>query len=307
MATGQPSLLTLRAFEAVARHQSVKLAAEELGVTPAALSQQVRKLEEQLALTLLVRGNRAVSTTAAGAELSAELTRAFSRLKRAVHRVDGACASRPLVLATIPSFSARWLAPRLGGYTRAHPELPLSINARVHFSESEADGFDVAIDLMASPPEGFAAEFFMSESVLPLASPAYVDRQGLREPRDLLRCDLLHDNSLAAIDGSTPTWERWLSARNLPADTRTRVRFEYHAGQALDAAVAGQGVVLGRKVLAGQDLAAGRLVSPFGPELALERSYYLIWKPGRADERRRDALLQWLREEGAAAAASLAA
>ncbi len=291
-------MASLRAFEAVARFESFKLAAEEMAVTPGALSQQVRKLEEDLDVQLLVRENRNVSLTDKGRMLSNQLSSAFSMLRDGVDAVLAPDTSTELVVATIPSFSAKWLSPRIGGFLRRYPEIDVRIDARVLFADYQPGDFDVAIAVQNEPPAGYGSEKLIGESVLPLASPEYLRQHNVASPEDLLQCQLLSDESLAAIDSNTPTWRSWFAEVSLPFEqTNPAIKFNYHAGHALDAAVSGQGVVLGRKVLAHPDVATERLVCPFGPELALSRSYYLLWNEEKADSVAVSAFCAWMQSE----------
>ena len=293
-----PPLLALRAFEAVARHGSFKRAADELNVTPGALSQQVRKLEQDLDVTLFVRHNRAIEPTEAGHRLRAGLTDAFVRMREAVEAVKPADETSTLVVACGPPFAAKWLVPRLGRLLEQHPELDIRIAAAFGRLDYGPNEIDVGVRLGLTEDEALDHDPLVEESVLPLASPAFIEKQALREPRDLLRVPLLSDESIRFFHDATPTWATWFEAVCMdPADATRGVSFGRHGEQAIDAAAAGAGVVLGRRVLASMDMAQGRLVSPFGPELGAGLTYKLAHRRQQRLPSKVALFKRWLLEE----------
>ncbi len=263
-----PPLLALRAFEAVARLGSFKQAADELSVTPGAVSQQVKKLEADMGATLLLRRPRGVEPTETGHLLRAGLSDAFMRITEAVEAARPVAESKSLVVACGPPFAAKWLVPRLGDFSNTHPDLELRIAANFALMDYGPNEIDVGIRLSNTETPGLTREWLLEETVMPMASPGFIEKQAIGEPRDLLRVPLLADESMAFEEGS-PTWETWFEAAGLPRERATpALMFGAHDEQAIEAAVAGAGVVLGRRVLASSDLDRGRLVAPFGPELS---------------------------------------
>ncbi len=263
-----PPLASLRAFEAVARLGSFKQAAHELHVTPGAVSQQVKKLEADMGVPLFQRHHRGIEPTETGHILKAELCDAFLRIAEAVEAARPLTESSSLVVSCRPPFAAKWLVPRLGNFADAYPDLDIRIAANFTLLDYGPNEIDVGVRLSTDESPGLYREWLLEETVLPLASPAFIEKQAISEPKDLLRVPLLAEESMAFVDGS-PTWETWFEAVGLPSSRATpSLQFGSHAEQAIEAAVAGAGVVLGRRVLVSSDLARGRLVSPFGPELA---------------------------------------
>jgi LysR family glycine cleavage system transcriptional activator len=260
--TSLPPLSALRAFEAAARHQSFKRAAEELAVTPTAISHQVRLLEETLEVKLFERRSRQVVLTPAGKSLFAPLNGAFASMREAVSRVRGERRGRGLTLSTTTAFAAKWLVPRLAGFARAHPD----INLRLHASDDIVDlaqgQADVAVRYGRGPFPGFIAETLFEEHFAPICSPAL----DVHRPEDL-RSRTLLQSEWHKVDALTPSWARWCEASGLEGlDTNAGPVF-LDDSHLIQAAVAGQGIALLSPVLVEEELSAGYLVQPFGPEL----------------------------------------
>ena len=292
-----PPLLSLRAFEAAARHGSFKAAAEELNVTPGAVSQQVKKLEEDLGVTLFVRHNRVIEPTSEGLILKAGLSDAFVRIREVVESVRPSNEERALVVTCGPPFAAKWLVPRLNKFLNRHPEIDLQVAANFTKLEYGTEGTDVGIRFTKREPDDLHFEWLGEETVVPLASPSFIERQNLREPRDLMRVPLLTEESMRIHEGA-PGWEDWFAAVGLTEGSTFRgVNFGRHAEQAIDAAIAGAGVVLGRRILAALDIAEGRLVAPFGPELRTGVRYQFVCRKDRQHLSRTVAFHDWVVEE----------
>ncbi|MGD9339922.1 MAG: LysR substrate-binding domain-containing protein [Chromatiales bacterium] len=289
-----PPLASLRAFEAVARLGSFKQAADELNVTPGAVSQQVKKLEADMGVSLFRRHHRGIEPTETGHILKAGLSDAFLRLSEAVEAARPLAESKTLVVACRPPFAAKWLVPRLGGFADAYPDLELRIAANFTLLDYGSNDIDVGVRLSIDETPGLYREWLLEETVLPLASPAFVEKQAISEPKDLLRVPLLAEESMSFVERS-PTWETWFDAAGLPSSRATpTLQFGSHAEQAIEAAVAGAGVVLGRRVLASSDLARGRLVSPFGPELAAGVRYQFDCLERKLRQRKVETFRAWL-------------
>lgn len=300
-----PSLLSLRAFEAVARHGSFKEAANELSVTAGALSQQVKNLEEELGVELFIRMNRSIRLTEAGGMLSLGLRDAFVQMREAVERVRPRSGNKMLSVSCGPPFAAKWLVPRLHDFSNQVPDVDIQIVSTFKMSDLGPGGVDVAIRFSQSLDLSLHHQFMTSETVMPLVSPDFIERHQLRRPEDLLNVPLLHDQSLNCFSKS-PSWSRWFSTVGL--DPRAAVqgtRFAAHAEQALDAAASGGGVVLGRKVLAAGDIRAGRLTSPFGPEVPTSLGYYLVCAEEKKDEAHIKAFFDWALAEMQASQSTL--
>jgi LysR family glycine cleavage system transcriptional activator len=256
-----PPLTQLRAFEAAARHRSFKRAAQELSVTPAAISHQVRELEAGIGVLLFERRTREVVPTASALRLYPVLRDGFDAFADALQALVPA-ESRTVTLTTTPAFATQWLLPRLPELQRLHPEIELRLHASDRAVDLAVDDVDLAVRYGDGPFPGHEAVRFADDGLLPVASPAL----GLRAPRDLARHRLINFEWLRDA-GVRPPWRDWLRAAGLEHDDASRgLRFS-EVAHAIQAAVAGQGVALLNKVLVADALARGVLEAPFGPEL----------------------------------------
>ena len=297
-----PPLNALRAFEATARHLSFSKAAIELHVTPAALSHQVRALEEMLGKPLFVRRARAIDLTEAGRELYPGLRAGFESLRDAVERLDRTSQDDVLVVSSTPGLTAKWLVPRLYRFLAAHPEIETRVTATTAFANFTTDGIDVAIRMSAGHHPGHTVVKLIDEAVLPLCSPRLLDGpRGLKHAADLARFDLIHFEMPMAVPGAVPTWADWLAHADITGVDATRGLRVDAADHALEAAAEGTGVVLAYKTIAAGDMRSGRLVSPFGPELPIVgRAYHLVCPLGREKQHKIRVFRAWLEAEVAA-------
>lgn len=297
-----PPLTSLRAFEAAARHLSFKDAAAELHVTPGAVSQQVKVLEDQCGVALFKRMTRALALTEAGRMAAPRLTAAFDQLADAYELIRRRRGTDQLVVSVPPTFGARWLVPRLGRFQERHPEIELRLDANNRLVDFARDDVDVAVRFGSGAYPGLVAECLIGRRVFPVCSPALLDGpKPLRTPADLRHHTLLHHQhpDTAEVD---PAWAMWLKAAGVDGIDATRgPRFSTY-GLAVDAAAAGQGVALGDDVLVADDLAQGRLVRPFGADEAAPSafSYFVVHPEDRGDEPRIRAFRTWLHEEALA-------
>jgi LysR family transcriptional regulator, glycine cleavage system transcriptional activator len=282
MAKALPPLSSLRAFEAVARRLSFSRAAEDLNVTPGAVSQQIRLLEELLDERLFVRTRRSVALTEAGMHMLPDVQLGLETLSRAVSSKTSLSSGTTLTISVAPSFASKWLLPRLGDFSNQHPDIDLRISATVGLADFKRDKVDLAIRLGGGNYPELHAELLFGETLAPLCSPALAKAKGgLKKPDDLSKHRLLHDTSIPG-DNERPSWERWLElagAKRVFAHRGTRFNL---AELAMQAAIDGAGVVLARMVLAEGDLDAGRLVMPFNAFLPLDVSYFLVMPKGSA-------------------------
>jgi len=293
-----PPLTALRAFEAAARHMSFAKAADELAVTPAALSFQIKSLEEHLGVKLFRRLNRAVALTAAGAALTPGLSEGFEAFRRALRSLDRMRQDRPLAITAGPAFTGKWLAPRIFHFISGHPDIEIRLVASLKVMDFEADEVDAAIRFTLGAPAGCYSEVLITDRMTPMCTPDIAVR--LRAPEDMLTAPLIHDDSLTPLPAS-PTWADWFEAAGLArADWRRGPRFSA-AEHAYAAAAEGAGVVLGRISLTGDLLASGRLVAPF--DLAIDPVAHFRFVCPEGAEARPDivAFLAWLRGEVAGA------
>jgi LysR family glycine cleavage system transcriptional activator len=286
-----PPLNALRAFEAIARQLSFAKAAEELHVTPAALSHQIRGLEEEVG-ALFHRRSRAIELTDAGRLIYPGLNAGFESLRGAMAQLDRDQSANVLVISATVGLTAKWLMPRLWRFLQAHPDIDARVSASMKIADFATEGVDVAIRMTRDPGQGLYSEVLFEDSMLPVCSPALV-AQGLHEPADLARFPLIH-HDFATSTQTPPQWAAWFAAAGLPrvgADRGLRVNVADHA---LDAAVAGAGVALSFKLIASDDVHSGRLVTPFGPELPLATAYHFVCPRGHENRPKVRAFRDWL-------------
>lgn len=300
----------LRVFESAARHLSFTRAAEELFITPAAVSQQIKSLEHQLGIKLFNRHSRGLSLTEEARTGLPALIRGFDSIADSVHRIRSANRNSTLTVWMAPSFASKWFIPRLPRFSEAHPNIDLNISASPQLVDSIADrntipaenfyrdNVDIAIRFGKGDYPGCHVDKLFPVYAIPLCSPKLMQGDHpLREPADLRFHTLLHDDT--RYEGR-PDWATWLKAAGVSEVDSTRGVHFNHGNLAINAAVNGQGVVLSMKVLASDDLAAGRLVEPFEIGLPLEYAYYLITLEEFSDHPHTAAFRDWLLAEAAA-------
>lgn len=293
MARSLPPLNGLRAFEAAARHLSFTRAAEELHVTQAAVSHQIKGLEERLGMRLFRRLNRALMLTDEGQRLFPAVRDAFERLAEAVEGLRARDTAGPLTVSVLPSFAAKWLVPRLSRFQERFPDIDLRITALERLVDLARDDVDVAIRFGSGTWRGVHAEMILADRVTPVCSPALAQR--LRDPADLAHVTLLHETMEPMRN--FPDWAAWLQAAGVNGvDVSRGLRFS-HTHILLQAAIDGRGVALGQAPLAADDLAAGRLIAPFALSLPVGYAYYLVYLPEAAERPKIKAFREWVLAE----------
>jgi LysR family glycine cleavage system transcriptional activator len=286
-----PPLLALKTFEAAARLASFKAAAEELGVTPAAVSHQIKLLETHLGLALFLRRPRRVVLTEVGRELYGATNAAFEEIAATVDRLGGDSAISTLTLGVGPIFASRWLSPRLSRFWERYPNIHLRLHhasATVDFRRSD---LDLAIIWGSGDWPASEAELLMRIRVTPVCSPGLVAQAGraLGEA-ELSRLPLIHQSDHRG-------WRDWLAAAGMTeVDPQAGMVID-DANVVLQAALEGQGVALGILPFVAEDLASGRLVVPF--ELSIEpgRAYFLVYPKGALQRPALRQLRDWLVDE----------
>ncbi len=283
-----PPLNALRAFEAAARHLSFTRAAEELHVTQAAISHQVKALEEHLGRKLFRRLNRALLLTDDGQAYLPSVSRAFTLLNDATSDLLTKQAPGPLTVSALPSFAARWLVPRLGRFRHIRPDIDLRIDPSTELADFAGGDVDVGIRYGRGKYPGMRADWLMTEDIFPVCSPALLEGpHPLHDPEDLEHQVLLHD------DGHGD-WRTWLLAAGVDRVDPARGPIFTDSSMLIQAAMAAQGVALARGVLAADELAAGRLVRPFTLSLPTEYAYYLVCPVNTAEQPKIAAFRDWL-------------
>jgi LysR family transcriptional regulator, glycine cleavage system transcriptional activator len=292
-------LNALRAFEASARHESFSAAAAELHVTPAAVGQLVRTLEEALGTVLFHRGTSGrtrLAPTEAARRALPDLRAGFDRLSLGVTRLQEGSPNGVLTVTISPAFAAKWLLPRIERFQAAFPETDVRLDVSLEILDFASRGVDIGVRYGAGSWPGLVAEKLMDEEIYPVCSPALLRHHRLRKPSELASVKLIHDLSVDARSGFA-TWSAWFKRARAEVDTKRGLRINNSAA-VLQAAIDGHGVALARSPMARDDLAAGRLVRLF-PEIALASAlaYYVVYRPECAALPRLVAFRDWLVRE----------
>lgn len=295
-----PRLDLLRSFEAAARTLSFTLAAGELFLTQSAVSRQIQQLEEGLGVALFERRHRALVLTEAGAVMQRAVIDCLERLRDATALVRAAPTLRQVSITTTPGFASIWLIPRLTRFTASHPQVDVRISATLELLDLARSQVDVAVRFVPIRDDGEAPLF--AETVLPVCAPSLLRDAAhpLQRPADLANHTLLTIDAPAHY-GAMMDWEPWLKAANA-GDLRMKntLRFNHYA-DAVAAAVAGQGVAIGRFPLLNEYLKDKRLVTPFTGGAASQRGYYAEIAGHARDNVDAQDFVAWLRAEAAAA------
>ena len=286
-----PPLSALRAFEAAARQESFKLAAAELGVTPTAISHQIRQLEAELGMALFVRQTRKVALTPEGRALFVPLRASFDAMVEAVEGLRRRPTRRVATLSAIAAFTARLLVPRVANFLACDPGWDLRLHASDGLVDLHAGEADAAIRYGPGAYPGLTTVPLMSERFAPVCS-AHLN---IRRPEDLRAATLIHIDELPqAVQMSLPTWDVWAASagmRGLEASLSMN-----DESSAIQAVIAGQGVALLSLTLVAPELASGALIQPFGP--VIEGLHYnLVYPTDRAEQPAVAILRDWITTE----------
>jgi LysR family glycine cleavage system transcriptional activator len=294
MARRLPSLNAMRAFEAAARHLSFTLAAEELHVTQAAVSHQIKALEEHLGMPVFKRLNRALILTPAGQALFPAVSEALDIMASAVDRLHHQDQSGELTVTTMDSFAATWLVPKLGRFRRSNPDIDIRISTSDESIDFARVNVDMAIRYGAGHWPGLSVERLMTEEVFPVCAPSLLQLgPPLCCPADLKNHTLLHDD--LRVD-----WRMWLMATGEENIDASKGPGYQHSNLVILAAEQGDGVALARSVLVQNALAAGRLVKPFDFAIPGEYAYYMVCPEANLKRPKVKAFREWLIAEAGA-------
>lgn len=293
-----PPLTSLRAFDAAARHMSFAKAAEELFVTPAALSYQIKQLEEHLGVQLFHRLNRAVELTEEGKAIQPGIAEGFDALRGAIRQLSKIRNTNELTITAGPAFTAKWLAPRFFRFADAHPELELRFVATLRNLDFHRDGVDAAIRFGTSPPPNLYSEVLAEEWLTPVCTPEMAEQ--ISETKRLTGLQLLHDESMEAIKPA-PNWKRWAELSGMEVDWEHGAHFT-NADHAVDVALEGGGIALGRIVFVQRYLESGQLAAPFRSAMWAGGQFRFVCPQGDETIPKIATLLGWLRSEIAAVA-----
>ncbi|WP_312840242.1 LysR substrate-binding domain-containing protein [Delftia tsuruhatensis] len=294
MQRNQLPLSALRAFEAAARLGSFKQAADDLAVTPTAISHQIRALEEQLGLALFDRQVRKVVLTEAGAQLYPVLRDGFDAFAATLERLLQKRLRAQVSISATNAFTVKWLVPRMASFRAMHPEVDLQLQASDDVVDLRSHAVDIAVRYGRGPYPGLVAEPLFSDRFAPVANP----RLGVLGPADLAGLPLIRfDWKTAHV--SNPTWERWFDEAGLVWNSPAgQLRFS-DEGHAIQAAIAGHGIALVSLALVAEDIAAGHLLQPFGPSIT-GHTYHLAVGEQRKPGPHVRAVMDWLRSQSMA-------
>jgi len=296
-----PPLSGLPAFEAAARKKSFTRAAEELHLTQAAISFQVRNLEKSLGVDLFERHHRALELTRAGEDLHRAVQVAFTRLAAEKAAITGRKPKHSFTISAPVSFCSKWLVPRLHRLHEAVSGIMLLIDANDSMLDLDDGSIDLAIRYSKSKTEGVDARLMMEDTVIPVCSPAISESLGRElELGDLDQIPMLHDQMLDV------TWSDWLKAAGVTRNAPSRDMSFSHTGNAIDAAVSGRGFALGRLPLVADDLASGRLIQPFQEVGQSEYAYDLLRPHQSRQSKTLNRIVSWLLDESQDTAKALA-
>ena len=294
-------LNALRAFEASARHQSFSAAAVELNVTPAAVGQLVRTLEDWLGTPLFLRstsGRARLVPTEMAARALPDIRAGFDRLTLGLERLQEISTSGVLTVTVSPAFAAKWLLPRIDRFQAAWPDTDVRLDTNHKSVDFVAQRIDIGVRYGMGIWSGLKADKLMDEEVYPVCSPELLRQHWrLRKPADIVRETLIHDLSMDGHAGF-PTWEIWMKKAGVTNAPPTRGMQINNSAAVLQAAIEGHGIALARSVMARDDLASGRLVRLF-PDISVasELAYYVVYRPECASLPRLVAFRDWLLAE----------
>lgn len=298
MAETLPPLTALRAFEVAARQLSFSRAADELNVTPAAVSHQVRALEDHLGVRLFRRRHQGLMLTDAAQRALPGLRDAFDQIARAVDTLRAYDENRPLTVSVAPSLAAKWLVPRIEHFRAAHPGIEVRIDATPRLADFNDEQVDVAIRYGRGGYPKLHVERLPAQEIFPVCAPRLLHgRRPIREPADLRHHTLLHLD-WRHQDVTLPDWQMWLASAGVDdeVDWTRGPRFGQQS-MAIEAAAAGHGVALGTALVVADDLASGRLVRPFSHSVYEAFTYFLVCRPEVAETPRVRAFRSWLVDE----------
>jgi len=281
-------LSALRAFEAAFRQRGYSRAADELGLSHGAVSHHIKSLEQSLGVKLFRRDGHVMMPTEAGQRLALHVSEGMSRLAQGIEEVRARkLRSRIVTVSVLPAFAARWLIPRLASLHQSNPDIEVNIRASALLADFSHEGVDVGLRYGPGRWDGLTAELLYTEDIFPVCSPQFMEKNTLKEPRDLLKVTLLRDQRIP--------WSVWFRHVGMNDDVPIAAGSTYgDAGLLLHAAAAGHGVALARSALADNDLSAGFLVRPFDEKVAADFAYYLVYPRDRSLREPAAAFRQWL-------------
>ncbi len=292
-----PPLNAIRAFEAAGRHLSFTLAADELNVTPAAISQQVRNLEDSLGVPLFRRLTRALRLTDAGQAALPVLSEGFDRLEDGIDHIRCEEDDGILTVSSAPSFAAKWLVRRLPDFAERHPDIRVRLDPSLHLADFERDNVNIAIRYGRGDYPGLRTDFLMPVDISPVCSPKLLSGPNpLLQPADLVHHTLLQTDWTIA-SSSDDGWAMWLLCAGIDTVDPTSGALFTTDDLTAEAALQGHGVALVARSLVADEIAAGRLVWPFDLIVKSDFNFYIVCPERTADAPKNAAFREWLLEQ----------
>lgn len=288
----------LHVFSCAARHLSFTRSAEELHITPGAVSQQIRQLEERLGFRLFLRRARGVELSAEGQRLAQTVSEAYGNIDAELRRLDAGEIRGTVRLRSIPSFLAKWLTPRLPRLQQRYPDIQLSLVAEDSNQALDPGDFDLAVDLNDGSYPGMLSTPLLDEQIFPVCSPALLrGRPPLHGPADLVHYPLLHDVTAWRGSSEYAEWEFYLDGIGAGGQDVRRGHTFNRNHLTIEAAIAGIGVAIARRTLLNDELERGALIIPFGVPIPNHKRYVLLYLPGGLNQPGARAVHDWLVEE----------
>jgi LysR family glycine cleavage system transcriptional activator len=292
MALRLPPMQALRAFEAAARLSSLSRAAESLHLTHGAISHQIKALEAELGVRLVERAGRGIRLTDEGERFAARVRVAFAELATAITEMSARANPRQLRVSVVPSFAARWLLPRIGGFLRAYPDVDLDVRSSMANVDFTRDDADVAIRFGFGDWPGVNVEHLLDDCYFPVCSPRIAGGRPPKRPADLARHPLLRSED--------EYWKPWFEAAGLDWPEPSRGPIFNDSALLMQAAADGQGIALARRTLLGNDVRNGVLMRLFDVEIPSARKFWLVYPARTANTAKLAQFRQWLHDEIAA-------
>lgn len=293
MARRLPPFATLKAFEAAARHCNFTKAAAELGVTPSAVSHQIKQLEEQLGACLFYRSNNALDLTDPARGFLASITQAFDVIEVATSRIERSVGSQTLTINLFPSLAALWLLPGLSSFQAENPSVDVRLMTSLTALDFAGSDIDIAVRYLTEPPAEMPFQFLFEEVVFPVCAPALAAAVA-----DLSMAEALARETLIHCDTQLDEWPLWRAAHGQPDGARSRQIRVDNRLLAIEAARDGLGFVMARTPYADHSLRAGRLVAPFAETVTTGWGYYLVWPERKAKIASLKRFVGWARQHG---------
>lgn len=292
-----PPLNSLRAFECTARYLSFSKAAQHLNVTPGAISQQVKQLEDFLNIRLFDRQNRTIALTRAGLIFYPQLSEGFKYLSNAVETLRIHDEDEPLTVTAPPSFVSKWLIPRLCDFNQKHPDINVRIDSSTRLVDFDQESIDLGIRFNMESDPILDSTFLMSLNAVAVCSPGLiVSENKCLELSALKNYTLLHfDDSQFAQDW--PDWAMWLATAGIQDINPTKGMYFSQLDMLMEAAIEGQGIALITDVVADKDLKKGTLIKPFDISVPVNFSYFLVTSKAKALKKNVSVFKRWINEQ----------